>query len=38
VAALPLPIMLGQHLSIVEWVAIGCVMVACAGAALGALP
>jgi threonine/homoserine efflux transporter RhtA len=24
--------MLGQHLTAVEWLAIGCVMVACAGA------
>ncbi|MDQ2810656.1 MAG: EamA family transporter [Actinomycetota bacterium] len=38
VAALIGLVMLGQHLSIVEWVAICCVMVACAGAARGALP
>jgi threonine/homoserine efflux transporter RhtA len=39
VAALVGLIMLGQHLSIAEWVAICCVMVACAGAAAqGALP
>jgi inner membrane transporter RhtA len=39
VAALIGLIMLGQHLSIAEWVAICCVMVACAGAAAqGALP
>jgi inner membrane transporter RhtA len=38
VAALIGLVMLGQHLSIVEWVAIGCVMAACAGAAWGALP
>ena len=38
VAALIGLIMLGQHLSIAEWVAICCVMVACAGAAQGALP
>jgi inner membrane transporter RhtA len=31
-------VMLGQHLSILQWVAICCVMVACAGAAQGALP
>jgi threonine/homoserine efflux transporter RhtA len=30
--------MLGQHLSMVEWAAICCVMAACAGAAQGALP
>src|ERR1700733_2345103 len=30
--------LLGQHLSVVEWLAIGCVMIACAGAAGGALP
>jgi inner membrane transporter RhtA len=29
--------LLGQHLSAVEWLAIGCVMIACAGAAGGAL-
>jgi threonine/homoserine efflux transporter RhtA len=38
VAALIGLVMLGQHLTIVEWVAICCVMVACAGAARGALP
>jgi inner membrane transporter RhtA len=39
VAALIGLVMLGQHLSITEWVAICCVMVACAGAAAqGALP
>jgi threonine/homoserine efflux transporter RhtA len=38
VAALIGLVMLGQHLTIVEWVAICCVMVACAGAAQGALP
>jgi inner membrane transporter RhtA len=39
VAALIGLVMLGQHLSIAEWVAICCVMVACAGAAAqGALP
>jgi inner membrane transporter RhtA len=38
VAALIGLVMLGQRLSVVEWVAIGCVMVACAGAAQGALP
>jgi inner membrane transporter RhtA len=38
VAALIGLVMLGQHLSIGEWVAMGCVMVACAGAAQGALP
>jgi len=39
VAALIGLIMLGQHLSIAEWVAICCVMVACAGAAAqAALP
>jgi inner membrane transporter RhtA len=38
VAALIGLVMLGQHLSIVEWVAICCVMAACAGAAQGALP
>ena len=31
-------VMLGQHLSIIQWAAICCVMVACAGAAQGALP
>jgi len=31
-------VLLGQHLSAVEWLAIGCVMTACAGAANGALP
>jgi inner membrane transporter RhtA len=30
--------LLGQHLSAVEWLAIGCVMIACAGAAGGPLP
>ncbi len=30
--------MLGQRLSVVEWLAIGCVMIACAGAAQAALP
>jgi threonine/homoserine efflux transporter RhtA len=34
VAALIGVVMLGQQLSVVEWVAIGCVMMACAGAAL----
>ena len=34
VAALIGVVMLGQRLSVVEWVAIGCVMIACAGAAL----
>ena len=34
VAALIGVVMLGQQLSVVEWVAIGCVMIACAGAAL----
>lgn len=38
VAALIGLIMLGQHLSILQWVAICCVMTACAGAAQGALP
>jgi inner membrane transporter RhtA len=38
VAALIGLVMLGQQLSLVEWVAIGCVMAACAGAAHGALP
>ena len=38
VAALIGLVMLGQHLSVLEWVAICCVMVACAGAAQGALP
>jgi inner membrane transporter RhtA len=37
VAALIGLIMLGQHLSMVEWAAICCVMAACAGAARGAL-
>jgi inner membrane transporter RhtA len=32
VAALIGLVMLGQHLSVVEWLAIGCVMIACAGA------
>jgi inner membrane transporter RhtA len=36
VAALIGLVMLGQHLTIVEWAAICCVMVACAGAAQGA--
>jgi threonine/homoserine efflux transporter RhtA len=34
VAALVGLALLGQHLSVVEWLAIGCVMIACAGAAL----
>ena len=38
VAALIGLVMLGQHLSMVEWAAICCVMAACAGAAQGALP
>jgi inner membrane transporter RhtA len=38
VAALIGLALLGQHLSVVEWIAIGCVMIACAGAAQGALP
>jgi threonine/homoserine efflux transporter RhtA len=38
VAALIGLVMLSQHLTTVEWVAICCVMVACAGAAQGALP
>jgi inner membrane transporter RhtA len=38
VAALIGLIMLGQHLSILQWVAVCCVMAACAGAAQGALP
>ena len=38
VAALIGLVMLGQHLSVLEWVAICCVMAACAGAARGALP
>ena len=38
VAALIGLVMLGQHLSVVEWVAICFVMVACAGAAQRALP
>jgi inner membrane transporter RhtA len=38
VAALIGLALLGQHLSLVEWLAIGCVMIACAGAAQGALP
>jgi inner membrane transporter RhtA len=37
VAALIGLALLGQHLSAVEWLAIGCVMIACAGAASGAL-
>jgi inner membrane transporter RhtA len=38
VAALIGLTLLGQQLSVVEWLAIGCVMIACAGAAGGALP
>jgi threonine/homoserine efflux transporter RhtA len=38
VAALIGLALLGQHLNVVEWLAIGCVMIACAGAAGGALP
>jgi inner membrane transporter RhtA len=38
VAALIGLVMLGQRLSAVEWIAIGCVMIACAGAAQAALP
>ncbi len=38
VAALIGLVLLGQQLSVVEWLAIGCVMIACAGAAGGALP
>jgi threonine/homoserine efflux transporter RhtA len=38
VAALIGLVMLGQHLTVVEWFAICCVMVACAGAAQRALP
>jgi inner membrane transporter RhtA len=38
VAALIGLTLLGQHLSLVEWLAIACVMIACAGAASGALP
>ena len=38
VAALIGLALLGQQLSVVEWLAIGCVMIACAGAAGGALP
>ncbi len=38
VAALIGLVMLGQRLSLVEWLAIGCVMIACAGAAQAALP
>src|SRR5271156_5822781 len=38
VAALIGLVMLGQHLTIIEWVAIGCVMAACAGAAQRVLP
>jgi inner membrane transporter RhtA len=38
VAALIGLALLGQQLSPVEWIAIGCVMIACAGAAGGALP
>ncbi len=38
VAALIGLVMLGQRLSVLEWVAICCVMAACAGAAQGALP
>jgi inner membrane transporter RhtA len=33
VAALIGLVMLGQHLTLVEWLAVGCVMIACAGAA-----
>jgi inner membrane transporter RhtA len=33
VAALIGLVLLGQHLSLAEWLAVGCVMVACAGAA-----
>jgi inner membrane transporter RhtA len=36
VAALIGLVLLGQHLSVVEWLAIGCVIVACTGAARGA--
>jgi inner membrane transporter RhtA len=36
VAALIGLVMLGQHLTVTEWLAIGCVMVACAGAARSA--
>ena len=38
VAALIGLVMLGQRLGVLEWVAIGCVMIACAGAAQAALP
>jgi inner membrane transporter RhtA len=38
VAALIGLVLLGQRLSVLEWVAIGCVMIACAGAAQAALP
>jgi inner membrane transporter RhtA len=38
VAALIGLVLLGQRLSAVEWIAIGCVMIACAGAAQAALP
>jgi inner membrane transporter RhtA len=38
VAALIGLALLGQHLSVLQWLAICCVMVACAGAAQGALP
>src|SRR5579862_808060 len=38
VAALVGLALLGQDLSVVEWLAIGCVMIACAGAAGRALP
>jgi inner membrane transporter RhtA len=38
VAALIGLVMLGQRLSAVEWLAIACVMIACAGAAQAALP
>jgi inner membrane transporter RhtA len=38
VAALIGLVMLRQRLSAVEWIAIGCVMIACAGAAQPALP
>jgi len=38
VAALTGLVMLGQRLSALEWIAIACVMIACAGAAQAALP
>jgi inner membrane transporter RhtA len=38
VAALIGLVLLGQRLGVVEWIAIGCVMIACAGAAQAALP